>query len=202
SKMALAQAKKALIAYAAMRAAKTPPPVKMYGKLPCPYNGPFRNTVAPLADYGEGAVEDPTCSVSLGFLPWQTLGLPPLLDGDLAPVWYALAPRFATGYATKDGFLCNQADLTINGDTSRYAAILLAPGQVLSLTAGIQNRSVNVIAQNLVQGYLEEDNADGDSTYEIRKIIQENSGDPNNPPFNDRLLGITCTEILNAMARL
>ncbi|MBF0433939.1 MAG: hypothetical protein HQL77_01050 [Magnetococcales bacterium] len=205
SNLTLARAKKALIAYAAMQAGIPPLAAKLYGKLPCPYEGFFRNSdpndVA--GDYSNNATEGP-CTINSGFLPWRTLGLPPLVDGEMAPIWYAVSPRFMTGDTVKGDFLCNQADLTIVGDTTAYAAIVFAPGQTLPLIApkSDQTRPSDIIAANLLQEFLEEGNADGDTTYEIRNIKTDRSGGLADPPFNDRLLGITCAEILNALTRL
>ncbi|MEO5327141.1 MAG: hypothetical protein H7829_02740 [Magnetococcus sp. THC-1_WYH] len=190
SNVTLIHAKRALIAYAAMHAAKTPPPAKAYGKLPCPYEGFYRNTADPLDDYGENALEG-ACSSTLGFLPWKTLGLPPLVDGEQAPIWYALSSRFSTGYPTKADFLCDQADLTIIGDPEPYAAILFSPGKALTN----QVRASDVTAVNLIPEFLEGANADLDESY-------DKSGGVINSSFNDRLLGIKCSEILNVLTQL
>lgn len=85
---ALAQAKDALIGYAATYRDTHPSsgPVydKMFGYLPCPaIDG---NGVA-----GNCGATDVTL---IGLLPWKTLGLPPLRDSSGECLWYAVSGRF------------------------------------------------------------------------------------------------------------
>src|SRR3954464_2875203 len=84
---ALAQAREALLAYAADRPINT---TVGPGYLPCP-------------DLDNDGWAEPTCgSLSgdsgqqerLGRLPWKTLGLPDLRDGDGERLWYAVSTRY------------------------------------------------------------------------------------------------------------
>ncbi|MCC6534019.1 MAG: hypothetical protein IT531_15830 [Burkholderiales bacterium] len=78
---ALAQAKAALIGYAAGVPLTGP---ERLGDLPCP-------------DVNNDGDADPPCAgeaTRLGRLPWRTLGLPDLRDGDGERLWYAVSVGF------------------------------------------------------------------------------------------------------------
>ena len=83
---AIAQAREALIAYAADRAINT---VVGPGYLPCPdldNDGWAESTCGSLS--GETGQQE-----RLGRLPWKTLGLPDLRDGDGERLWYAVSSK-------------------------------------------------------------------------------------------------------------
>lgn len=80
--LALAKAKEALLAYAITRDDPGRP-----GEFPCP------TTVAPTsATYGTSAAGCAT--IRIGRLPWKTLGIPEIFDGDGEPLWYAVSTNF------------------------------------------------------------------------------------------------------------
>lgn len=78
--LALAQAKEALIGYAA-RDANRP------GSLPCPDKNDDGLSKPP---------EDYPCDRIVARLPWSQLGLPDLRDGSGERLWYAISPAFAS----------------------------------------------------------------------------------------------------------
>ena len=83
---ALARAKDALIGYAANY--RDDHPDQVFGYLPCP----DMNGIA-----GEG-IANPACGTEdvtvIGRLPWKSLELPPLRDGDGECLWYAVSGNF------------------------------------------------------------------------------------------------------------
>jgi len=141
TEQALAQAKTALLGYAA--AYSDTHSGRPMGFLPCPDTD------------GDGS-GDVSCGITghtvLGRLPWRTLGLPPLRDGAGECLWYAVSgtyknhpPSFLT--SDTDGLLIvkNQDDQFITGndenDTINHAiAIVFAPGEALK--ALNQNRTL------------------------------------------------------------
>ncbi|MBF0214604.1 MAG: hypothetical protein HQM00_13750 [Magnetococcales bacterium] len=163
---ALMEAKRTLIAYARTTGVN---------RLPCP-------NLTPTVDYGSSAEADSSCAngtTSLGFLPWTTLGLPPLVDGTNSPIWYAVVP--ATAYAS--------CSLQINGQGS-FAAILFAPGDPLVT----QNRALTTSMTVVQQQYLE-------SLPDLTLAHPHNFLAPvaGSGTANDRLSGITCQEMLAAI---
>jgi len=83
---ALAQAKDALIGYAASDSTRP-------GELPCPdIDGDGMLSIG--VDYNYG---NKSCKSYIGFLPWKTLDLPELRDGANAKLWYAVSQNFYAG---------------------------------------------------------------------------------------------------------
>ncbi|MBF0340098.1 MAG: hypothetical protein HQL95_03940 [Magnetococcales bacterium] len=161
---ALMEAKRALIAFARIVNGDI---------LPCP-------DLTPAIDYVNSATRDTSgaCvdgSLSVGFLPWQTLELPPIFDGSNAPIWYAVVP--SATYAA--------CSLTINGQGS-FAAILIAPGGQL---AG-QDRTLTTNIATVRAQFLEGGNQTTTGNFIAVGAVSET--------VNDRLLGITCAEMQNA----
>ena len=113
---ALAAAKAALIGFAggiALTGSERP------GDLPCP-------------DLDNDGVADPPCSTEtsrLGRLPWKTLGLPDLRDGDGERLWYAVSRNFKNNPRTP----CpNHADVgCLNSNTLGTITVRDAAGAVV-----------------------------------------------------------------------
>ncbi|MFQ5642091.1 MAG: hypothetical protein ACE5FQ_00155 [Thiogranum sp.] len=162
--MALGEAKAALIGFA-LKSQNRP------GELPCP----------DVNNSGDSA--PPPCTGNTTFrLPWKTLGLPDLRDSSGERLWYIVDPLFAGTSAINSETV---PALTIDGGATRYAAIIIAPGQSLrgqSRTGGQQN--------NILR-YLEADNANNDAFF-----VTAAGGD-----FNDQLIGITRDELMQAIER-
>ncbi len=170
---ALAQAKDALIGYAAgQNTAGSYRP----GELPCP-------------DTNNDGGEESSCDTPasrIGRLPWKKLGLPDLRDSAGERLWYAVSntfknsPQTTCPSPTDPGCLNSDAigDYTITGNTpaSNVIAIVFAPGAAL----GTQVRDT-ANANNFVN-YLEGENANGDLKFTTA---------PASGTFNDKLLLIT-----------
>ena len=136
---ALAQAKEALVGYAANYPDEHPG--RVFGYLPCPDRD---------GGAGEGTA-DTACGGTdvtvIGRLPWKTLELPPLRDGDGECLWYAVSGNFKnnppTGLMNWDtnGLITIMApdgsNFVAGGSggatipTRRAAAVIFAPGAIL-----------------------------------------------------------------------
>ena len=156
---ALAQARESLVAYAADRpinAAVGP------GYLPCPDldNDGWAESTCGSQDGSSGQAE------RLGRLPWKTLGLPDLRDGDGERLWYAVSSKYkgllncgvsracidmtppaalgtitvrdASGHPVHDGTLADAARAQEGG----AAAVVLAPGAAIERIAADGSRAL------------------------------------------------------------
>lgn len=128
---ALAQAKEALIGFAATYRDQHPAPGsvhnEVFGFLPCPDTN--NDGVA------EASCPDTDVSV-IGRLPWRTLGLPPLRDSAGECLWYAVSGR------AKDGSVPKTA--AMNWDTTGQFLLLDAAGNALA-GASAHDRPLAVI---------------------------------------------------------
>jgi hypothetical protein len=108
---ALAQAKEALIGYAATY--RDTRPGEVFGYLPCP-------------DTDNDGVAQANCGGTdvsvIGRLPWQTLGLPPLRDSSGECLWYAVSGRYKN----------NSPTAVLNWDTTGQFIIQDAAATVLA----------------------------------------------------------------------
>ena len=213
--MALAQAKEALLGYAAKD-------LNRPGTLPCPDadNDGRSNT----------AGVDLHCEARLGRLPWYLLRLPDIRDGSAERLWYALSPNFFSTVNTNStklgqitmrnpsGGIVNDASML-----SGVVAVIIAPGPVLKRqgAAGTQDRSCVVgtdcdidlkctvpattpICQAV--NYLDvvvgvEDNqsfSPGTSDGFIAGVAKDGSG---NLIVNDRMITITTKELFNVVTQ-
>ena len=162
----LAQAKDALIGTAVMDSERP-------GRLPCP-------------DTNNDGMAEPfvgnTCPSYSGRLPWNSLGLPELLDASGQRLWYILSPAFGNNLAIPINSH-TVGELTVD-TLSQLAAIVLAPGPPLS---GQIARPSNSVAD-----YLDGSNADGDSNY---------TAGPISSLFNDRLLTISPVDLFRGVGK-
>ncbi len=155
----LATAREALMAFAA-----SVPDSERLGDLPCP-----------ATDYASGiaATWCGTSALRIGYLPWKTLGLPDLRDGNGAPLLYAVSDTFKNN--PRSGTLNSDAagDYTVAGENA--IAVVFAPGPALPT----QDRNAATFS---VANFLELGNADGNNSFQ--NIVDSAT-------FNDRLLWIT-----------
>ncbi|GAB6043732.1 hypothetical protein [Endothiovibrio diazotrophicus] len=153
---ALAEAREALLGYA-LRDASRP------GELPCPdYD---RDGVIRIAgsqrDYrGSRCRSDVDGVVGPGWLPWRTLGLPPLRDGYGEPLWYVVDDAYHANGAVPLNSDTPGA-LTLDG-VGEQVALLIAPGPV---AAGEERPTAGFDALLHRERYLEGENGDGDLDY-------------------------------------
>lgn len=123
---ALGTAKRALIGYAVAYADGTHALGKGPGHLPCPDHD-AAGTVG-----SSDAVPDCTAASDneTGRFPWRTLGLPELLDGSGAPLWYAVSDNFRS---TASPPLNSDTPGTLSVDgRADVVAVVIAPGGPLA----------------------------------------------------------------------
>jgi len=214
----LAEAKAALLSYAATYASDNP---GEYGFLPCP-----DLSVTAITEGGaDGSCGNKNTS-TLGRLPWRTLGLPALRGGAGECLWYAVSGAYKanpkTDMLNEDSNgqfqLYDSSGNLIKGSTpqDRVVAVVIAPGKRLS----IQNSDRTDLATGTPQGteicggnytaasYLEGngtiDNATQSGTADtIDSFINASaSSKSDNTPFNDQIITITREEIWDAVRTL
>jgi hypothetical protein len=187
---ALAQAKAALIAYAAdtdgwqafkLLANDQP------GALPCP-------TI--LADDGSADCAGPGISPNtslIGRLPWQHMGAEDLRDATGERLWYAVSYNFRKNFGTTVINSDTPGQLDVIGDTpaSKVVAVVFAPGPPLTG----QNRPALTTdpAHNAPANYLESFDLSDAFNYKFTSNVQPSSA------FNDRLVVITQGELMAAV---
>ena len=205
----LAQAKKALIAYAVTYGDKHPN--KLPGYLPCP------ETAEPLSPANEGSAEG-SCGAKnlsvIGKFPWKTLGLQPLRDGNGECLWYAVSGSHKNNPATDMMNWDTNGQLAILsadgagfvvGDSpdKRAAAVIFAPGAV----TGNQNRNPvgnaeicggNYSASNYLEASGTANNAAASAIANATSVfISAGTGNK----VNDRFLTISPQEIFSAIEK-
>lgn len=190
---ALAQAKEALIGYAVSDPNRP-------GELPCPdVNDDGKLTMN--VDYIGN-----NCVSPIGRLPWITLGMPELRDGDGEHLWYAVSKS----YWSNGNTVINSdtpGNLTVSGSNaaSSVIAIVFAPGNVLSgqsrssTQASSCTTTNTTIPNNLcATNYLEGSNAN-----------QSLPGAPNtnyqtaisSTTFNDQMIFITHDQLFQPVEK-
>ena len=203
----LAQAKAALIAYS----------VKDLSPGTCTTNCP-RPGDLPCPDINNDGTTESSCGNAagttqqqnrIGRLPWKTLGLDDLRDGDGERLWYAVSNSYKYNTRTKplnsntNGTITlrntNGAVVNDGSASSGLVAIVFAPGPVIRRDDNIQQNR-NVAQENVPSNYLDialgEDNAsfvDGSLDGFISGPIKSADG---TVLVNDRVLAISRDEIL------
>jgi hypothetical protein len=117
--LALLRAKAALLAYVAQYAARfdTAEP----GQLPCP-------EALNLSNVGQAVTNCSNTVAVLGRLPWRTLGIDQLRDGEGEPLWYVISPGFRSAPIN----FGTQGQLTYDGAGNAAVAVIIAPGRPLN----------------------------------------------------------------------
>jgi type II secretory pathway pseudopilin PulG len=178
---ALAQAKDALIGYAVSDSNRP-------GELPCPdVDGDGKLTMN--IDYIGG-----NCVSLIGRIPWITLGLPELLDGNADRLWYALSEPFhANGSSvinsnTKGTLAVYRADGTTILTEAGYSAVavIFSPGNPL----GSQSRTT-AAEKNNAANYLDSVNGKNNASSNGPFIAGTKSDS-----FNDQLLFVTTKNLM------
>lgn len=168
---ALAEAKEALIGYAASDPNRP-------GELPCPdINNDGDTLPAPLfLNYDQNT--DGTCVSLIGRLPYKRLRLPDVRDSGGELLWYALSDNFHAGVASAiNSETLGQLTVAGPAPASNVVAVIFAPGPAFATQA---RDSANV--NNIVQ-YLDGENATAPLTVF--------SSGPLDATFNDRLITIS-----------
>ena len=166
--VALTEAKSALLGWSVLQ--NNP------GQLPCPED------IAAIGTASEGQAQVACTSPSpvIGRLPWRTLGLGDIRDGNDDKLWYVIS----TGFRTSPINLNSLAQLTLNGTPNSAVAIIFSVGIPL---AG-QFRPASTAAPVAVTNYLEGSNSDGDNTF-------VSNGAP--ATLNDKLMVIKQSELFS-----
>jgi len=161
---ALAQAKEALIGRAVID-------MERPGSLPCP-------------DFtGDGKAVNGSCSVTVGRLPWKTLDLPDLRDGDGNHLWYVLSAELRDNDTSPPINPMQALSLTLDGATN-IAAIVFSAGPPL---AGQNGRP-----SNSTDDYLDSTNKSGGPYI---------SG-PDSTTFNDKTIAISRDQLFGVVNRM
>ncbi len=196
---ALAQAREALIGYAITYGDTHAGQV--HGYLPCPDID---------ASNGEGSSKSPCGNKNvsaIGRLPWRTLGLPTLRDGNEECLWYAVAGTYKNNPKTdlmnwdNNGLLeiLDTGGATVAQDV---VAVVFAPGAAL----GNQDRAPDGTAPACGGNYAAANYLDSDGTIDNAAV----SGTANaasqfllgaSAQLNDQMIFITRDDIFNAMLR-
>jgi hypothetical protein len=213
----LAQAKSALLGYAASYRDRNPGDV--FGYLPCP--DMIGGGIAP-----EGN-EEGTCGTRdvtvIGRFPWKTLGLTPLRDQAAECLWYAVSGNFKANPKTNllnwdstalmEVIASDGASFLAGSDpTNRAAAVIFSPGAIVQG----QDRFIDVNTQTCGGNYVAANYLDTDVASAInnatpsanvngltRFIAALNSDNTPaaNDRFNDKLAIITPQEIFTEVTK-
>jgi hypothetical protein len=123
------------------------------------------------------------CTQYVGRLPWKTLDVPELLDGNGERLWYALSAGIRDNAAAQPINPSKALELTLDG-TANIAAIVFSPGAPLANQTGRPS--------NVRTDYLDGANADGDQDYVTG---------PSSATFNDQALAITRDDVFRVVNR-
>jgi len=205
SRLVLAEAKQALIAYAS----------ENFATVNCGINCP-RPGDLPCPDTNNDGEAEGTCSTQqsrLGRLPWKTLGLNDLKDGDGESLWYAVSDRYknnprvlplnsdtvgSISLRNTSGQLINDAS-----NNNGLVALIIAPHASLSRSDGLQQTRTpanQLTASHYLDIAFGEDNAsfteDSGDGFIAGEVVQNDQ-----LIVNDLILPITTTQIQTVMQK-
>lgn len=144
------------------------------GTLPCPED------VTLVGTFNEGNSRATCNEVNpIGRLPWKTLGIGDIRDGNGDKLWYAIS----SGFRSKSINLNTSATLSVNSQASLVVAITFSAGSPLT--------SQKRINQTDIAQYLDLSNVNGVPTFLMGKAKED---------FNDRLLFVTKDDLFNAVS--
>lgn len=208
---ALSQARDALIGYSGSQT-----PIAGAGYLLVPDTG---WTATPEGN-SEGTLGARDISV-IGRVPWKTIGIPPLRDGQGECLWYVVSGRFKNSPKTNDYFNWDtqgQIDvIDANGDSiaNNVAALIVAPGSVLDSQGrtladpALAQCGGNYNARNYLDSYDSADSSVGEVNYfsgSTNNLLAPNTSNKrfvmaNNDHYNDRFLFVTVDDIFRPIIR-
>ena len=185
---ALAQAKEALIGYAASDSNRP-------GELPCPdVDGDGKLTIG--VDFSTGS--PPVCTSFVGYLPWKTLDLAELRDGDNEKLWYALSQNFYAGNTvTLNSDSTGQLLVSGTQSINNIAAIIISPGAPLSgqkrstsnLAACTTTGNTVITENQCAVNYLEGNNGNPSPNTSYQAGATSST-------FNDQILTLNAIQIM------
>src|SRR3989338_1648420 len=198
---ALAQAKEALIGYAITYGDTHSGQV--HGYLPCP----DPNGTAGANEEGSSETCGNKDVSQIGRLPWKTLGLSSLRDGDGECLWYAVAGSYKNNPMTDmmnwdTPGLFEVLDASGATIAQNVVAVIFAPGPVL----GSQNRTPGGTAPICGGNYTASNYLDSDGTLNNGTVSASANATTqfrltSSSQVNDRLIYITRQDIWNAMLK-
>jgi len=165
---ALAAAKSALLGWSVLQ--------NIPGRLPCPED------TALIGFPGEGQALANCTSPNpvIGRLPWRTLGLGDIRDGNGDKLWYVIS----TGFRISPINSSTAAQLTLDGVPNSAVAIIFSAGNPLLA----QSRPAPTASPAAVTQYLEGSNNDGDNTFVSKGVAGS---------YNDRLISVRHSELFS-----
>jgi hypothetical protein len=168
---ALDEAKQAILGWSATQSKP--------GQLPCPEDTSLIGFAT------EGQAKSSCTLPAIGRLPWRTLGLGDIGDGNNDKLWYVIS----NGYRTSPININTAAQLTVNSIPNSAVAIIFSSGVPLSS----QTRPIPTSSTppDITQ-YLDLLNSSGSASFTT-------SGAANN--FNDRLMLITKVELFSLVTK-
>ena len=172
---AMFEAKSALLGWSVLRGISGVPSTATPGQLPCPEDLSLLGT----ANEGSSMTSCNSAAPVVGRLPWRSLGLGDLRDGNGDKLWYAISTGFRNAPINSNSL----GQLNIDGNLNAAVAIIFSPGAVL---AG-QNRSV-INAAN----FLDLTNNDADTDFATAGNIQN---------FNDVLITVKHDELFQLVEK-
>jgi hypothetical protein len=194
---ALHAAKQALLTYVANYAAQTVPlgnPETMLpGRLPCP------EPLSPAAG-GEGIAAGCTSNVTtyMGRLPWRTLGVDQIRDGDSELLWYVLGPGFRQAPIN----FGTAGQLTVDVGASPVVALIIAPGRPINTASepGPPPAACPAVGNQHINRYA--------TPFDPAKFLECGRGNAvtnhtlvtPSPWTNDRAIAITAAEVMEAIS--
>ena len=169
--LVLSEAKSALIGWSVLQA--------NMGRLPCPED------TAQVGMSAEGTAQISCVLPAVGRLPWKTLGLGDIRDGNGDKLWYVISAGFRTSPINS----ASPAQLTVDGLAGAAVAVVISPGNIL----GAQTRP-DVTSTNppIVTGYLDLTNNDGDNTFVTNGVTTS---------FNDQILLVKHSELFTPITK-
>lgn len=191
----LAEAKTALMGFAAQSG--TASGAARPGDLPCP-------------DTTNDGISDACIGNSIGRLPWKSLGISDLRDGDGERLWYAVSVNFENNpriyplnSETQGTITLRDTSGTIINDgslSSGLVAVVISPGVAITRQDGVNQVRDTPANQNNAINYLDialgEDNSNfinGNTNGFIKGPIKDING---NVILNDKLISITQDELM------
>jgi hypothetical protein len=208
--VALAEAKAALLGFSVSRdltASACGTNCARPGDLPCPDTDNDG-----IAESSCGNVAGTTGQTTrLGRLPWRTLGLSDLRDGDGERLWYAVSYKYKNNFRFSPLNSDTLATVTLRGANGNVifdgtndgvVAVIIAPREALTrqdLISQVRDGVNQNIASNYLDVALGEDNQnfiDGNANGFIMGPVKDVLG---NVVLNDQIIAITRMEINQAM---
>lgn len=194
---ALHAARQALLTYVANYAAQTmplgSPETMLPGRLPCP------EPLSPAAG-SEGIAAGCASNVTtyIGRLPWRTLGVDQIRDGDGELLWYTLGPGFRQAPIN----FGTAGQLTVDVGASPVVALIIAPGKPINTASepGPPPGACPVVSNQYTNRYA--------APFDPGKYLECGRGSAvtnhtlvtPSPWTNDRVIAITAAEVMDAIA--